>query len=89
MHSKLKPGIAKSAIDAQIEKFVSDQEENPFPMVDRYIAVKNEAGEVYRVIVADGIHEAIEADQFLVSLGCTEEPTSQYNSLFRVPGASA
>lgn len=89
MYIKRKPGVAESAVHHLIEKFVAEQEENPFPMVDRFIALKNEAGEVYCVIVADGLHEAIDADKFLVGLGCTEEPTRQYNSLFRVPPARA
>jgi hypothetical protein len=84
MLSELIPGQPVSAVDPLITEFVA----RPRPergMVEKFIAVKNEAGEVYRIIVADGAGEAIDADQFLVSIGCTEEPTGRYNSLFRVP----
>lgn len=86
MRSKLIPGEALAAIDPQIVAYVERVgDDNEFPFVDKFLAVKNEVGRVYRVLIADGVSEAIDADQFLVSIGCSEEPTNRYNSLFQVP----
>ncbi|MGP8439099.1 hypothetical protein ACT2FY_27965 [Paraburkholderia fungorum] len=84
MLSKLIPGQQFSAIDHLVTEFVARRRPER-GMVEKFIALKNEAGEVYRIIIADGVGEAIEADQFLVTIGCTEEPTGRYNSLFGVP----
>jgi hypothetical protein len=88
MYSKLIPHATLSAIDHLIVEFV-ERDRFPRDMVEKFIAVKNEAGEVYRVIVADGVGEAIDADAFLVSIGCVEEPADRYNSAFRVPTCGA
>ncbi|SDR19285.1 hypothetical protein SAMN05443026_3208 [Burkholderia orbicola] len=86
MRSELIPGETVAAIDQSIVDYVdSVGDENPFPFVEKTIAVANEAGRVYRILTADGAREAIAADKFLTEIGCVERPTKRYNSLFHVP----
>ncbi|CAB3802749.1 hypothetical protein LMG28614_05688 [Paraburkholderia ultramafica] len=86
MKSKLIPGESLAAIDPQVVAYIERVgDDNEFPFTDKFLAIKNEVGRVYRVLIADGVGEAIEADQFLVGLGCVEEPTNRYNSLFQAP----
>jgi hypothetical protein len=85
MRSKLIRGTARSDIDPQIMEFVARHTGASKPLVDMRVGIKNESGEVYRLIIADGVIEMMRADKFLVSIGCTEETTDEFDGLFRVP----
>jgi hypothetical protein len=87
MRSKLIRGMARSELDPQIMAFVSGQPSAAKPLIDMRVAIKNERGEVYRLIIADGVIEMIRADKFLMSIGCTEETSDEFDGLFRVPSA--
>lgn len=85
MRSKLIRGMARSDLDPQIMAFVSRQPSASKPLIDMRVGIKNERGEVYRLIIADGVIEMIRADKFLMSIGCTEEISDEFDGLFRVP----
>lgn len=85
MRSKLIGGTARAEIDPQIMEFVSKHACARKPLMNLRVGIKNELGEVYRLILADGIIEMIRADKFLMSLGCVEEVTDEFDLVFRVP----
>lgn len=78
-------GTVRSKLDAHIMAFVSNHARATKPLIDMRVAIRNENGEIYRLIIADGVIEMIRADKFLVSIGCIEESTEEFDSLFRVP----
>lgn len=78
-------GTVRSQLDAQIMAFLSKHARATKPLIDMRVAIRNENGEIYRLIIADGMIEMIRADKFLVSIGCIEESTDEFDSLFRVP----
>ena len=85
MQSKLVESAATSALDAQIVQFISDYPCGAPPHMKMSVAIRNEAGELYRLIIADGIVELIRVDKFLIGMGCIEEFAGDFDALFRVP----
>ncbi|MDR5856009.1 hypothetical protein P9239_20255 [Caballeronia sp. LZ062] len=86
MRSHLIHGAARSALDTQILDFVSKNAACLLePRVGMCVGIKNEAGELYRIILADGIIEMIRVDKFLLSIDCVEEFTDEFDAMFRVP----
>ncbi|SAK66702.1 hypothetical protein [Caballeronia ptereochthonis] len=87
MRSELIRGTARSELDPQIMEFVSRHACGAKPLIDMRVGIKNEIGEVYRLIIVDGVIEMIRMSKFLFSIGCTEEPTDEFDELFRVPSS--
>ena len=87
MRSNLIRGTDKAEIDPQIMAFVSKHACSGEPLMDMRVAIRNEKGEVYRLIMADGVIEMIRAGKFLVSIGCIEETHDEFNLVFRVPSS--
>ncbi|SAL42197.1 hypothetical protein AWB71_02190 [Caballeronia peredens] len=85
MRSKLIRGTARAELDPQIMAFVSKHACAKKPLTPMRVGIKNELGEVYRLILADGMIEMIRADKFLMSIGCIEEVTDEFDLVFRVP----
>ncbi|MEZ2355013.1 hypothetical protein [Caballeronia sp. RCC_10] len=89
MHSKLVEGAETSALDAQIVQFISEYPCGAPPHMKMSVAIRNEAGELYRLIIADGIVELIRVDKFLSGMGCIEEFAGDFDALFQVPADKA
>lgn len=85
MRSQLIAGTATAKLDAQITAFVSMHSDATEPLFDMRVGIKNEYGDVYRLILADGVIELIRVDKFLLGLGCIEEVTDEFDILVRVP----
>ena len=85
MRSELIHGAAKSDLDAKVVQFISKHSCGASPHMNMSVAISNEAGKLYRLIIADGIIELIRVDKFLVSIGCIEEFVDEFDALFSVP----
>ncbi len=62
MDTQLIDGINPSPLDAKILALAEQQPHNPFPGVDRHVAVLNEQGQMYRVVTFGA---PIEASRFV------------------------
>ncbi|HEY1216570.1 MAG TPA: hypothetical protein VGE93_23335 [Bryobacteraceae bacterium] len=89
MRSELIEGVSTSELDPQIVQFISKHPCGAPPHMYMYVAIRNEVGEMYRLIIADGIVELIRVDKFLASMGCIEEFSDAFDALFRTPSSSA
>jgi hypothetical protein len=78
-------GAARAELDPQIMEFVSKHACGEMPLVNLCLGIRNEIGEVYRSILADGVIEMHRVGKFLVSLGCIEEIDDDCDLMFRVP----
>lgn len=86
MRSHLIADTTGSSLDPLIVDFVHKHPEwASWLPADMRVGLKNKDGELYRLIIADGVIEMIRADKFLMSLGCVEEVSDEFDCLFRVP----
>ena len=89
MRSELIEGVARSDLDTHIARFISKHPSGAPPNANMFVAIRNETGEMYRLVIADGVVEMMRVAKFLAGLGCVEEFTDEFDALFRVPSDRA
>lgn len=72
MFSQLIQGVAPLALDNDIAAFLKKKRANPYPGASRWIGILNDAGNLYRVIVADMPSDASGVADFLSGLGLVD-----------------
>ncbi|QVN18947.1 hypothetical protein [Burkholderia pyrrocinia] len=87
MNTSTFSSVPPSAVDGQILAYVDRVGRNELSWHDKpLIAIKNEADQIYRVVVTKDESEADAAAEFLAVLGCRRLPTNAHcHSIFRVP----
>lgn len=89
MRSELIEGVTRSDLDTHIARFISKHPSGAPPHANMFVAVRNETGGMYRLIIADGVVELMRVAKFLAGIGCVEEFTDEFDALFRVPSDRA